>query len=238
MNENKKIEENAEVTIDLYEILYLFRQKILFIIIALAVGAILGGVITKVAITPQYTSTAKLYIASSSKSVVDISDLQLGTNLAPDYRELLMTTPVLNSLIENLDLPYSASKLKSMIKVSSVSGTRILSVTVTDPKPEEGADIANELARLATLILPEIMKTAAPSVVEEAAAAKRPSSPNITRNILIGALLAALAVCILIVVRYLMDDSIKSSEEMERIYGVVPLATIPEEPELVDKGDD
>ena len=96
MDSNKRVGENEEITIDLFEILYLFRQKIVFIIIALLVGAIAAGLYTKLMITPKYSATSKIYIvSSSSSSVVNLSDLQIGTNLAPDYKELMTARPLL-----------------------------------------------------------------------------------------------------------------------------------------------
>lgn len=237
MDENKNTRENAEVTIDLYEILYLLRQKLLILLIALVVGALVGGVVTKVAVTPQYKSTAKLYVTPSNKSVVDLSELQLGSSLAQDYRELLMMRPVLNSLIQNCNLKYSVSALKGMIAISTTSGTRILNITVTSPDPEEAAAIANEMANLAIEVLPEIMRTTAPSITEDAIPPARPSGPNYVRNALIGAVLCAILAAGFFVVRFLMDDSVKNGNDMERLFGTVPLAMIPEEADLADKNE-
>ena len=230
MDDNKRAGENEELTIDLYEILYLFRQKIVFIIIALLVGAIAAGLVTKFLITPKYSATSKIYIvSSSSSSVVNLSDLQIGTNLAPDYRELMTARPLLLTVISNLNLPYTPGQLKSMLTVANTSGTRILTVTATGPDPQEAMAIANELARDAVEWLPEIMNSNAPSVYEDAIVPSSPSSPNMIMNIMIGALAVALLYCAFEVIRYLHDDTITSSEQMERLFGTMPLATIPEE---------
>ena len=236
---NNRAGENEEITIDLYEILYLFRQKIVFIIVALVVGAVVAGIGTKLLITPKYSSTAKLYIvSSSSSSVVDLSDLQIGTNLAPDYRELMKARPLLQTVKSNLELPYSVNELKNMISVASASGTRILTVTATGPDPEEATKIANELASVAVEWLPEIMSSNAPSIYEDAIVPASPSSPNYTRNIMIGAVIAGLLYCALEVIRYLHNDTITSAEQMERLFGSMPLATIPEEKGIGNDDDD
>ena len=236
MDANKRAGENEELTIDLYEILYLFRQKIVFIIIALLVGAIAAGLVTKLLITPKYSATSKIYIvSSSSSSVVNLSDLQIGTNLAPDYRELMTARPLLNSVIANLNLGYTPGQLKSMITVANTSGTRILTVTATGPDPEEATNIANELARVAVEWLPEIMNSNAPSIYEDAIVPSSPSSPNLLKNVMIGALLVGVLYCAIEVIRYLHDDTITSAEQMERLFGTMPLATIPEEKGINDE---
>ena len=236
MDANKRAGENEELTIDLYEILYLFRQKIVFIIIALLVGAIAAGLVTKLLITPKYSATSKIYIvSSSSSSVVNLSDLQIGTNLAPDYRELMTARPLLNSVIANLNLGYTPGQLKSMITVANTSGTRILTITATGPDPEEATNIANELARVAVEWLPEIMNSNAPSIYEDAIVPSSPSSPNLLKNVMIGALLVGVLYCAIEVIRYLHDDTITSAEQMERLFGTMPLATIPEEKGINDE---
>ncbi len=230
MDANKKIGGDEELTIYLYEILYLFRQKILFIIIALIIGAVAAGLITKFFITPEYSATAKIYIvSSSSSSVVNLSDLQIGTNLAPDYKELITARPLLNTVIENLKLSYSVSRLRSMLSIANTSGTRVLTITVKGPDPEEAADIANEISNVAVVWLPEIMNSNAPSIYEDAIPPSSPSSPNLMRNMMIGALIVAVLYCAIEVIRYLRNDTITSAEQMEHLFGTMPLATIPEE---------
>ena len=238
MDSNKRVGENEEITIDLFEILYLFRQKIVFIIIALLVGAIAAGLYTKLMITPKYSATSKIYIvSSSSSSVVNLSDLQIGTNLAPDYKELMTARPLLLTVITNLNLPYTPGQLRGMISVVNTSGTRILTVTATSSNPEEAAAIANELAAVAVVWLPEIMNSNAPSIYEDAIIPANPSSPSLSRNVMIGALLAAVLYCGIEVIRYLRNDTITSAEQMERLFGTIPLAIIPEEKGVNDEED-
>ena len=238
MDSNKNVGENEEITLDLFEILYLFRQKIVFIIIALLVGAIAAGLYTKLLITPKYSATSKIYIvSSSSSSVVNLSDLQIGTNLAPDYKELMTARPLLLTVNTNLNLPYTPQQLRSMISVGNTSGTRILTVTATSSDPEEAAAIANELAAVAVVWLPEIMNSNAPSVYEDAIIPANPSSPSLSRNVLIGAMLATFLYCGFEVIRYLRNDTITSAEQMERLFGTMPLATIPEEKGVNDDDD-
>jgi len=238
MDSNKNVGENEEITLDLFEILYLFRQKIVFIIIALLVGAIAAGLYTKLLVTPKYSATSKIYIVSSSRSsVVNLSDLQIGTNLAPDYKELMTARPLLLTVNTNLNLPYTPQQLRSMISVGNTSGTRILTVTATSSDPEEAAAIANELAAVAVVWLPEIMNSNAPSVYEDAIIPANPSSPSLSRNVLIGAMLATFLYCGFEVIRYLRNDTITSAEQMERLFGTMPLATIPEEKGVNDDDD-
>ena len=107
-------------------------------------------------------------------------------------------------------------------------GTRGVVGRVTCPAPALAADLANEIAYQASVHLPRIMESPAPNIYEDALVPEQKSSPSYTRNTLLGAMLAAAACCGFLVVRYLMDDSFVTPEDISRYFGVQPLAVIPE----------
>ncbi len=237
MDENRKRPgAEEEITIDLAELFFLFRKKLSHIILFALIGAILAGAVTYFGITPKYTSTAKIYIVSaSSDSVINLSDLQLGTNLTTDYKELMLVRPMLESVIRNLNLQgMTTNALKKMISINNTSGSRVLNITVTSTDPQMSADIANELARLSTEWLPSVMAIREPNIAENAIAPTARSSPSYSRNVVIGALAVAALYMALCVIRYLYNDTITSSEQMEKYFGIVPLTAIPEEREAND----
>ena len=107
--------------------------------------------------------------------MVNLTDLQIGAQLTADYQELLVSRPLLEDVIKNLDLKdadgekaMSTAALRGMIEITNTSDTRILKITVTSPDPQESADIANELVNQACIYLPQIMETDEPNLVEEA----------------------------------------------------------------------
>ena len=219
-----------EETIDLSEIYFLFRQRIKWIVVALVAGAVAAAIITLFFITPLYRATASLYVVSASNdSVVDLSDLQIGASLTADYEILLLSRPMMESVIQNLALEdATVESLSKQITISNPSDTRILQITVEDKDPELAAQIANEMANLGITWLPAVMDSSAPNVAEDAVAPIDPSSPSMIKNILIGALAAAVLYCGVVLVTYLMNDTIRTSDELERYFGLVPLAVVPE----------
>ncbi len=231
MNENQRTMMEEDDVIDLVELWYLFLSKLKFIVLFAVLGGLVVGVYTHFLITPMYKASSKLYMVSaSSNSVINLSDLQLGSSMASDYKELILTRPMLESAIENLGLKdTSASKVKNMLSVANVSGTRILTVTATTPDPKLSMDLANEIAELAVNWLPEIMETSAPNIAEDAILPTVPSSPNLAKNALIGAVVAAVAYFAICLILYYVDDTIHTSEDFERCFGIVPLATVPED---------
>lgn len=218
--------------IDLKELFYYLREKIVLIIVVFVVGLVGAGLFTKFLIKPVYKATAKLYVVSNSgKSVVNLDDLRLGTTLSADYQELLKIRPLLTEIASDLGLDYTYTQLQSMIEVSPVADTRILFITASSHDAEEARDIANAMVKKATTYLPKLMAITAPNIAEEAIVPSSPSSPSLAKNALMGGILGAMLVIGILTVLFIMDDTVKTSEDIERMIGVMPLTLIPENTE-------
>lgn len=220
---------DEEEEIDLREILFLLQQNFLQILIAAIVGGILAWSVSYFLIAPTYKATAKLYVVSASNnSVINLSDLQLGSTLAPDYQELLLTRPVMESTIQNLHLENeTVSSLRSKVDIQNPSSTRILNITITSKDPKYSADIANEIAKLAITWIPSVMESNAPRLAESAVPPTTQASPHCIRNAVIAAVAAAVLLYGYYVVAFLMDDTVRTDEDMERYFGITPMADIP-----------
>ena len=146
----KKNEEEMEI--DLFELMLYYKSRLVFVIGGFLIGAILMALVTIYLVAPKYTATAKLYmVSSSSDSIVNLSDLDLGTSLSSDYEELLRVRPILEEVIKKEKLPYTYEQLLNMLTISTVSDTRILSISAESRKPDEAKRIVNRLATLAAV---------------------------------------------------------------------------------------
>ena len=98
-------------------------------------------------ITPLYEATSSLYVVSASNnSVVNLTDLQIGSQLTADYQELMRSRPLLEDVIRRLSLEgMTVEQLEKSIRITNTSDTRILKVTASSPDPQQAAAIANEL---------------------------------------------------------------------------------------------
>ncbi len=240
MNEHEiRSREDEDIEIDLYDLFYLFRRKIIFLILAAILGGGLVFAITWFLVTPKYEATSSLYIVSASNdSVVNLADLQIGASLTADYEDLVLSRPMLESVIANLGLEQDdidTEALTKMITITNPSGTRILKITATSTIPKQAMDIANEMAKMAVTWLPKIMESNAPNISEDAVLPVKIASPSYMMNGFIGAIAALLLYAAVLVLRYVRDDTITSSEQMEKYFGITPLAMVPEE-KLETKG--
>ena len=218
-----------EMEIDLLDLAYVLLDKIHYIILCLLAGAVLLNAFSFFCIRPTYQATAKMYVVSASNdSVVDLTDLNIGTSLTSDYEQLMLSYPVLDQVIDELDLDMETEDLAQMVTLENPQDTRILNVTATSTDPVEAMNIANKLTEVSVEYLPETMSTNPPNIAQQAHLPDEKAAPSYARYTLIGALLGAILYCAYLTVRYLLDDTIRTSEDMEKYFGVVPLTSIPD----------
>ena len=222
------VNNTTEEEIDLVEIFYLLWNNFLKIILCFVLGAVIAFGYSFFLITPLYKATAKMYINSSTKSVVDMADLQISSNLRSDYKELITSRELLETVITSLRLEYEPSDLNKMITVGNPTDTRIITVTVTSASPQEAANVANELVNKSKVYLPEIMKSEEPVVYESALVPVKKSSPSYSKNTILGGLIGAFLYCAYLIVKHLMNDTIVTPDDAMKYLGIQPLAVIPE----------
>lgn len=222
-------ESEEEDVIDLEEIFYLLWGHIWLVLAAMVIGGVIAFSYTYFGINPTYEAASEIYVVSASKdSVINLSDLQLGTSLAADYQHLLMRRPVLETIVENLSLDFTTDELSEMISITNPDDTRALRITVTSEDPILAAKIANEMAEEAVVYLPEVMESSsAPHIVEEALVPTKSVGPSYSRNTIIGALIGLVLCCAALVIPYLLNDTIVTPDDLVHNFGVYPLATVP-----------
>lgn len=216
--------------INLIELCYVLLRHSIAICICIILGAMAAFTYTYCFVPATYRATAKLYVVSASKdSVVNLSDLQLGTQLSSDYKELILGRTILEETAKQLNLNWSPGRLASAISITNPNAARILRITATTTDPRLSAAIANELAQQAIEYLPRIMACDPPNIAEVAIVPSAKSGPNFTQETLKGALAGAALAIGFFVLRFLMNDSIVSSDDVSKYLHLETLAVIPED---------
>ena len=216
-----------EVEFDLLEFCYHIFDHWKLLFVSLIVCAVLSGAATKLFMTPVYEAVAKMYVLSSRDSVVNLSDLQLGTYLASDYQEVFYTHEVTEKVISNLNLPYSASSMQKRLSLTNPSGTRILYIKFSSSSAAEAAAIANEYFKVASQYVSDVMVTDKPTLLSSALVPAAPVRPSLTKNIILGAMAGFAAAFIYLLIRFMLDDKVKTGEDITRLTGLPILAQVP-----------
>ena len=224
-------QENQAVEIDVFAMLKtLWKRKFSIVLVALVFAIAAFGYSAFLA-KKEYQSTSRIYVVSrqnQENNALTNSDLQAGSYLVKDYREIILSQNVLTQAIEELKLDMTPAELSKKISVSVPTDTRILSITAKDGDPKEAARIANGLRNVAAEKIISVTKVSDVTTLDEAEVPQSPSSPNIRRNVLLGFIAGVGLMVVLLVVVEVLDDRVKRPEDIEELMGLTLLGVVPD----------
>ena len=223
-------QEKQAVEIDVFAMLKtLWKRKFSIVLVALVFAIAAFGYSAFLA-KKEYQSTSRIYVVSrqnQENNALTNSDLQAGSYLVKDYREIILSQDVLEKVVSDLKLDLTPKGLANKIKVTVPVDTRIVSISVNDRVPEEASRIANSLREVAAQKIISITRVSDVTTLEEARPAIGPSSPNIRRNTVMGAGLGASLVIVVVLLIELFDDRVKRPEDIEDVMEISLLGVIP-----------
>ena len=183
-------------------------------------------------LTPQYDSTTRLYVVTQSSdngAGITNQDLQAGSFLVKDYKEIILSQDVLKNVTTTLGI---TEDIKDKITVTIPTDTRILSITVRDSDPNQAATIANTLRDEAAKKIIEVTKVSDVTTLEAAVPAEKPSTPQTKRNLVLGFIVGAFLATALVLVLEVLDDRVKRPQDIEEGLGMTLLGVVPQAEKL------
>lgn len=223
--------------IDLIELFYALKEKILLILMVALIGGCIAGAYTQFLMTPIYSSTSSMLVLSKETTLTSLADLQLGATLTSDYTVLIESTPVLEQVVENLGLDMSVEQLKSTITINNPSDTRILEITVNNTDSAMAKKIVDEVASVSSAYIGDKMEVIPPKIIEVGKIATVRTSPSVKKNVMLGFMLGFVACAGVVAVYAIMDDTIKTEEDIEKYLGVSVLAKVPDRRDFITGKD-
>ena len=224
------MKEQNTMEIDVFQLLNtLWKRKLIIALVAIVTGAI-AFAYSSFIIKPEYTSTTRIYVVNRNqgdKTGSTNQDLQAGSYLVKDYREIILSQDVLEKVVTDLKLNMSTKGLASKVQVTVPVDTRIVSISVKDKQPEEASRIANSLREVAAQKIINVTRVSDVTTLEEARPATSPSSPNIRRNTLIAFLGGLGVVFVVVLLVELLDVRVKRPEDIEDVMQIPLLGVIP-----------
>jgi capsular polysaccharide biosynthesis protein len=212
------------------------------IVMILLVGIIFGlaaFIGSKLLLKPIYKSQTSLYVLNkqNSDSTTTLSDLQSASQLTQDYMILVTSRTVTEKVISELGLDMTADELASTISVTTPSDSRVLEITVSNHDQYEAKRIADKVAEVSAASICDIMQIEKVNIFEEGNVPSAPSSPNCLKNAIIAFVLGFVLAVAVVVVQFIMNDTINTSEDIEKYLGLSTLALIPLSEDLDDSND-
>ena len=225
------MKENKEIAIDVVQLFKVLWKKKIAIILTAIVAALVAFGVSSFVLTPEYSSTTRIYVVNRNQSEnagLTNQDLQAGTYLVKDYKEIILSQDVLEKVISNLKLEKTVKGLSKKIQVTVPVDTRIVSITVKNAQPEEASRIANALREVAAEKIISVTRVSDVTTLEEARPALTPSSPNIRRNTALAFLAGGAVMVVSILLLELLDDRVKRPEDVEEVMQVALLGIVPD----------
>ena len=160
--------------------------------------------------------------------MISFSDLQLSAALTDDYANIIKSRTVLNRVIDELDLNLNYKQLGALISVDNPDSTHIVDIKVTCDDPELSRNITNALMNISVDQIYQVIGSGEPTVIDYAMAeAVQDVTPSLKKYLMLGALLGALIVCAIVVLRMLTDTTLKTVDDIDRYLHLPVLAAVP-----------
>ena len=225
------------IEINLAELFSVLLGRAFLIISAGMFFALAGLFISKFVMHPVYDSTTKIYILNKEENQnVTYSDVQISTQLTQDYAELIKSRYVLEEVIQRLNLiDVGYEDLSDVLKVVTPSDTRIVAITARDEDPLMAMQIANCIREVASEHITNVMDIDAINVAETANVPIKKSGPSVVKWTILSGFIGSLVIAFFVILGYLLDDTIKSNDDVERYLGLSTLALVPLTIEEQDK---
>ena len=223
-------DNTKSVEIDVLALLQKLWTKNVFILFTAFYVAAFSFLVTYFFIQPTYTSTTRIYVVNQATDNNNLSaqDLQAGTYLANDYKEIITSNDVLSEVIKDEKLNLSEAELSKMVSVNIPTDTRLISISVNAKTGQDAQILANKVREVASKKIKKVTKVEDVTTLEEAKLPESPSSPNIKLNVLLGAVLGGFLAVVGVLVREILDDRVRRPEDVEDALGMTLLGIVPD----------
>ena len=224
------MKEQEKFEIDVFQLVKVLWKRKFLIVLAALVAGLAAFAYSSFVIQPQYTSTTRIYVVNrnqADKPGLTNQDLQAGSYLVKDYREIILSQDVLEKVVADQKLTMDAKTLGKKVSVTVPADTRIVSISVRDGNPEEASRIANALREVAAQKIISVTRVSDVTTLEEARPATSPSSPNIRRNTMMATIAGVGFVTVIVLLVELLDDRVKRPEDIEEVMHLSLLGVIP-----------
>lgn len=216
-------------TIDLLEVLEVVRQHILIIVLVTVIAAAAGFGFSRFVMVPQYEASALMIVNTRQDTTANVTSDQINsaTKLVSTYSIIIKSDTVLQQVISNLGLTLTYDQLKERVTVSAVDDTQVMQITVRSDNPEWARQVCEQITTISPDVILESVEAGSVKLISQAAVTPEPVSPNVMKNTAIAALLGLVVSIGIVVLRELLDNKIKSEDDVRKyldlpVVGVIP----------------
>ena len=224
-------EKRDAMEIDLQKLLFAYLRKWWLIVVCAVVVGIVSLLVTVNLITPMYEADVTVYVNNSraDQQIDYISSGNLSTSqrLVNTYITIIESDTVLEEVAKASKLDVTAAQIREIMTAEQVGDTEVFTVTITHADPAVSAQLANAIAEVAPNMISEFVEGSSTKIIDYAKVPVNPSSPNRSRNTVLGALVGAVLAVLYVTLRFLLDVRIKDEEDLNMLFDLPVLGQIP-----------
>ena len=214
--------------LDLKELLQIFWEKKLEIILITAIFIVIGVIYTLGFVTPKYDRATNSSKETEGAESITTTDVTINSKLVSTYSELVKSNKIIRKVISNLSLEADQEeKIRKNISVTDITDTEVIKITVRNEDPALSAKIANEIAKVFISTVKEYYGIENVHVVDEAEVQEVPSNINHAKDVIIFAAAGIVVAFMYVLLLNMLDTTIKSAEDIEKVTGLTVIASIP-----------
>ncbi|KRN33113.1 YveK family protein [Liquorilactobacillus mali] len=224
-------EVNNETVIDLRRLFVLLKKNYLGIILWGIIGAIVAFIVSFIFMTPQYSASIDLLVNQKADNEslqynVQQADLQAINTYEDVIKKPVILEPVVKELRQKDNYSGSVASLEKLVSISNATNSQVLTVTVTDTNAYTAADLANSIGKVFSQKIKKMMKVDNVTIVTKATANTTPVSPNKKLNLLIGVIVGLLIGVAIVVIKDLLDTTVRDEKFLTEELGLTSLGAI------------
>lgn len=238
INENSSVTQgniNAqeEVQIDFLQLLSVLWDHIVSIIIFTFIGALVAFCVTFFFISPKYRSGFTAYVNNKSESTARTADsLSSGDTSAQQqltrtYASIMISRPIIEAALKDSGLPYNYEDIERSVTTSVETNTSLINLYVTLDNKEEAKRLADSIAKLSPDALADIVEGSSMKIVSYPIVPEKKYSPSYSKVTMIGAAIGFVICIAFVIIRSLLDTTVKDEKSLEERYGISVIGTIP-----------
>lgn len=224
-----------EETIELSDLLSIVVKRKWLIALSVITAMAIGGFYSFFMITPMYKADTTLMVNSSKgldtsdiAASFDLGSITLSQKLVITYGEIVKSRIVLNQVIDQLEMDESYTQLLAKITSAPVGTTEILKISVEDPDPERAAVIANKISSVFIKEVMRILKVNNVEIIDKAIGLDTPINFKPVLNMALSFILGLMAGLFISFTLEYLDNTIKTSEDVEKHLGLATIGAIPD----------
>ena len=228
--QNAAMTDDDYDTIDLLEVLQVVRQHILVIILVTAIAAVAGFGVSRFVMVPQYQASALMIVNTRQDTTANVTSDQINsaTKLVSTYSIIIKSDTVLQQVINNLGLSLTYNELKERVNVTAVDETQVMQITVQSDNPEWARQVCEQITAISPNVILESVEAGSVKLISQASVTPDPVSPNVMKNTAIAALLGLVGSVGIVVLRELLDNKIKSEDDVRKYLDLPVMGVIPD----------